>query len=301
MTGDFTHYLDIRQQRINQYLHSKLGDLPPIAPKLLEAMSYSLFNSGKRVRPVLVYASAESLGASIDELAIIDNVAGALECIHTYSLIHDDLPAMDDDELRRGLPTCHIAFDEATAILAGDGLHTLAFELLVSGTKTPPSPAIIAQLVSELARASGPTGMIAGQSIDLEAVGKQLDLAALEEMHRYKTGALIRASVIMGAIATGIASNQQLTALSEYANSIGLAFQVQDDILDVTGNADTLGKQSGADARKAKPTYVSILGLQSAKQKALELHEQALSALDIFGKDAEPLRTLSSYIINRDH
>lgn len=300
MTGDFTRYLDTRQQRINQYLREKLDDLPPIAPKLLEAMSYSLFNNGKRVRPILVYASAEALGASIDELAIIDNVAGALECIHTYSLIHDDLPAMDDDELRRGLPTCHIAFDEATAILAGDGLHTLAFELLVSEVKTPASPAIITQLVAELSRASGPSGMIAGQSIDLESVGKQLSLTALEEMHRYKTGALIRASVIMGAIATGVATDQQLAALSEYAKSIGLAFQVQDDILDVTGDADTLGKQAGADARKEKPTYVSILGLEPAKQKALELHERALSALDTFGKAAEPLRTLSSYIINRD-
>ncbi|GAB1264107.1 (2E,6E)-farnesyl diphosphate synthase [Aurantivibrio infirmus] len=300
MTGDFTSYLTTRQQRINQYLRSQLDDLPRIAPRLIEAMSYSLFNNGKRVRPILAYASAEALGAKLSDLPLIDKVAGALESIHTYSLIHDDLPAMDDDDLRRGLPTCHIAFDEATAILAGDGLHTLAFELLVSEANTVSDPAIVTKLVAELARASGPCGMIAGQSIDLDSVAKQLSLPQLEEMHRYKTGALIRASVLMGAIATGTTNEQQLRALESYANSIGLAFQVQDDILDVTGDAGTLGKQAGADARKEKPTYVSLLGLEQAKRKAAELHQRALSALEVFEESAEPLRTLSSYIINRD-
>ena len=266
----------------------------PDSTGLRAAMRYSLFNGGKRVRPTLAYSAALAITPAID-LARIDPIACALECLHSYSLVHDDLPAMDDDDLRRGKPTCHIAFSEATAILAGDGLQTLAFELLLNSDLSAETQV---QLVSRLAQASGAGGMVLGQAIDLAAVDQQLSLAQLETMHRYKTGALIRASVAMGAIAAG-ANRQQLDALDTYAAAIGLAFQVQDDILDVTADTETLGKQQGADIARNKPTYVSLLGLETARTKAAELQQQALFALNIFDSGADRLRQMADYIIQR--
>jgi geranylgeranyl pyrophosphate synthase len=266
--------------------------------QLREAMRYSLFNGGKRVRPTLAYASA--LAISGDALTthgeLLNRVACALESLHSYSLVHDDLPAMDDDDLRRGKPTCHIAFNQATAILAGDALQTFAFELL-SEAEVVDAKIQIA-LIRQLANASGVQGMVLGQAIDLAAVDKIIDLAQLENMHRHKTGALIRASVSMGATALS-ANEAQLKALDTYAAAIGLAFQVQDDILDVIADTKTLGKQQGADIARNKPTYVALLGLDGARAKAQELHQQALAALHEFGKSADYLRALSAYIIER--
>ena len=270
-----------------------LGDDPT---QLRAAMRYSLFNGGKRVRPILAYAAAEAINPQLPSAAL-DPVAAALECLHSYSLVHDDLPAMDDDDLRRGKPTCHIAFNEATAILAGDGLQTLAFELLC---QAPASAETRLRLVQTLAQASGAQGMVLGQAIDLAAVDQQLSLQQLETMHRHKTGALIRASVAMGALMAG-ASDAQLAALDQYAAAIGLAFQVQDDILDVTADTHTLGKQQGADIARNKPTYVSLLGLEAARSKARDLHQQAQDALAGLGTSAERLRQLASYIVERGH
>ena len=283
------------QQRVNDCLQQWFANADVPAPGLHEAMWYSLFGPGKRVRPLLAYAAAKAVGAVNPA---VDAVACALECIHTYSLIHDDLPAMDDDELRRGRPTCHIQFNEATAILAGDALQTAAFDMLTQLNGVSPTTAL--RLVSELAKASGAAGMVAGQAVDLAAVQQQLALAELERMHRLKTGALIRASVIMGALATEAASSEQLQALRDYADAVGLAFQVQDDILDVCGDTNALGKPQGADARLNKPTYVSLLGIDEARRKAGQLHRDALAALTDFNEHAEPLRALSSYIVARD-
>lgn len=266
--------------------------------QLREAMRYSLFNGGKRVRPTLAYSSALAISAEALNThgELLNRVACALESLHSYSLVHDDLPAMDDDDLRRGKPTCHIAFNEATAILAGDALQTFAFELL--SAKDIADAHIQLALIRQLANASGVQGMVLGQAIDLAAVDKTIDLAQLENMHRHKTGALIRASVSMGATALG-ASATQLDALDIYAAAIGLAFQVQDDILDVIADTETLGKQQGADIARNKPTYVALLGLDGARAKAQELHQQALAALNEFGASADYLRALSAYIIER--
>lgn len=295
MDTDFNSFASACRTRVDSALdqHFPAGSDPT---QLRAAMRYSLFNGGKRVRPILTYASALAINPSI-ELALLDPVACALECLHSYSLVHDDLPAMDDDDLRRGKPTCHIAFNEANAILAGDGLQTLAFDLLTQ-TELPASTQI--QLVRQLAAGSGAEGMVLGQAIDLAAVDHQLDLAQLETMHSCKTGALIRAAVAMGAIAAG-ATPTQLHALDSYAAAIGLAFQVQDDILDVTADTATLGKQQGADIARNKPTYVSLLGLDSAKAKAAELHQQAQAALLDFGDSAVHLRQLARYIVERSN
>jgi farnesyl diphosphate synthase/geranylgeranyl diphosphate synthase type II len=295
MHQPFTHFAQECRARVDNALdlYLPLADDPT---QLRAAMRYSLFNGGKRVRPILAYAAALAVRPDT-RLALIDPVAAALECLHSYSLVHDDLPAMDDDDLRRGKPTCHIAFTEATAILAGDGLQTLAFELL---TKTDFSPAIQINLIRQLAKGSGADGMVLGQAIDLAAVDHQLDLPQLETMHRHKTGALIRSSVAMGAISAG-ADEAQLAALDDYAAAIGLAFQVQDDILDVTGDTATIGKQQGADIARNKPTYVSLLGLGAAKAKADELHRHALGTLVSFGESATPLRQLASYIVERSN
>ncbi len=293
MSESFSQFAEICRQRVDVALNHYLPEQSD-PTQLLTAMRYSLFNGGKRVRPTLAYAAALTINPNVD-LADIDPIACSLECLHSYSLVHDDLPAMDDDDLRRGKPTCHIAFSEATAILAGDGLQTLAFELLTDA-KAPAELKL--QLINQLANASGAKGMVLGQAIDLSAVDKQLNLHELETMHRYKTGALIRASVAMGAIAAG-ANKSQLKALDDYASAIGLAFQVQDDILDVTADTVTLGKQQGADIARHKPTYASLLGLEAAKAKAAELHQQALAALDIFVPQALYLRQLADYIIHR--
>ncbi|SDI31623.1 farnesyl-diphosphate synthase [Pseudomonas delhiensis] len=264
--------------------------------RLYQAMRYSVVNGGKRVRPLLAYAACEALGG---DPARADGAACAVELIHAYSLVHDDLPAMDDDALRRGQPTTHIAFDEACAILAGDGLQALAFEVLADARLNPQDAGTRLAMVSALARAAGSAGMVGGQAIDLEAVGRRIDQAALETMHRHKTGALIEASVRLGALASGHADAARLEALARYAGAVGLAFQVQDDILDVESDTATLGKTQGKDQAHDKPTYPALLGLDPAKAYALALRDQALAALEGFGDGAEPLRDLARYIVER--
>ncbi|MDP9522755.1 (2E,6E)-farnesyl diphosphate synthase [Pseudomonas putida] len=264
--------------------------------RLYAAMRYSVMNGGKRVRPLLAYAACEALGAPAEQA---NGAACAVELIHAYSLVHDDLPAMDDDDLRRGQPTTHKAFDEACAILAGDGLQSLAFNALLDPGLSPQADSVRLAMVQALAKAAGPAGMVGGQAIDLGSVGLKLDQQALEFMHRHKTGALIEASVRLGALASARAEQAQLDALQVYAQAIGLAFQVQDDILDVESDTATLGKRQGADIARDKPTYPALLGLEAAKVYAIELRDQALVALQGFGEQAEPLRALARYIVER--
>ncbi len=291
-------YLKTCQQRVDLHLQALLSKAPNGAEQLNEAMKYSVFNGGKRIRPMLVLASCEALGGNLENAT---PAAAAVELIHAYSLVHDDLPAMDDDDLRRGKPTCHIAFGEATAILAGDALQTLAFEqLTLPSNNTSLSSEIQLQLVRTLAQGSGVNGMVSGQAIDLVSVGRTLNLQQLEHMHNHKTGALITASVEIGACIAG-ASPEQLHCLRKYANAIGLAFQVQDDILDVEADTETLGKTQGADQALNKPTYPSLLGLDSAKSKANDLLNAALEALNEFDDRATPLRDLARYIVQRTH
>ncbi|NAS61907.1 geranyl transferase [Pseudomonas syringae pv. actinidiae] len=270
----------------------------PELSRLYEAMRYSVMNGGKRVRPLLAYAACEALGGVAEDA---NGAACAVELIHAYSLVHDDLPAMDDDDLRRGQPTTHKAFDEACAILAGDGLQSLAFTALLAPHLSSRDAETRLQMVSTLAAAAGPAGMVGGQAIDLGSVGLKLDQAALEYMHRHKTGALIEASVRLGALASGQADQARLDALQVYARAVGLAFQVQDDILDVESDTATLGKRQGADIARDKPTYPALRGLDAAKGYALELRDQALAALSLFDAAAEPLRELARYIVERRH
>ncbi len=280
--------------------------------RLTEAMRYSTLLGGKRIRPCLVYASALALNGAPDgalnstsnsttgiTTAATDAAACAVELMHCYSLIHDDLPAMDNDDLRRGQPTLHKAFDEATAILAGDALQSLSLQVLCEQPQLRPDLAL--RMVTLLTRAGGCAGMIAGQGIDLESVGKALTLTQLENMHRLKTGALISASVELGALSAGCDDEQVLTALRHYAACIGLAFQVQDDILDVVSDTGTLGKTQGADQALNKPTYVSLLGLESARAKARELVAEACSALQTIDGDTTMLEAIASFITNRSH
>lgn len=292
----FAAYQQRSQQRVDAALERLFQEPASDLERLYAAMRYSVINGGKRVRPLLVYAACESLGG---DLAQADGAACAVELIHAYSLVHDDLPAMDDDDLRRGQPTTHIAFDEACAILAGDALQSLAFEVLGSDAGNPADAALRLRMLATLSRAAGPAGMVGGQAIDLAAVGIKIDQQALERMHRHKTGALIEASVVLGAMASGKASAIQLNALQQYAQSIGLAFQVQDDILDVESDTATLGKTQGKDEANDKPTYPALLGLEAAKAYALELRDQALAALRDFDERAEPLRQLAEFIVAR--
>jgi geranylgeranyl pyrophosphate synthase len=303
-------YLQQSRQRINVALEQQLGnfnspftdvDTRPHSSRLQQAMAYSLLNGGKRVRAILVYAAADAITDSTQSPAMaanLDKVACALEMMHAYSLIHDDLPAMDDDDLRRGQPSCHKAFDEATAILAGDALQARAVEILAELSDCEAATSL--RLIKLLVNAAGQQGMVAGQAIDLYAVDKTIDINHLEALHRLKTGALIRAAIAMGATLAA-ASHSQLQALDRYGAAIGLAFQVQDDILDIEGDTATLGKNQGADIARNKPTYPSLLGIDGARQKAQQLHQQALSALNDFTGGADPLRQLSAYIISRNH
>ena len=273
--------------------------LPPASgpgETLFAAMRYSVFNGGKRVRPALCFAAAEAV-AGIDSNTA--RVAAAVEMIHAYSLIHDDLPAMDNDDLRRGKPTCHIQFDEATAILAGDGLQSLAFQQLTDLEDIP--AATVVELVALLSRLGGCGGMVTGQAIDLAATATELNLEQLKTMHAHKTGALIEASVVMGALATAKASPEQLVALTDFSRAIGLAFQIQDDILDVESSTEMLGKQQGSDITNQKSTYTSILGLEQARSEAAALYQKSMQALDIFGDRANDLRTIADFIVNRNH
>ncbi|WP_230425643.1 polyprenyl synthetase family protein [Spartinivicinus ruber] len=289
------------QQRTNQLLGHLLAEHPNTAPYLTKAINYSLNQGGKRLRPLLTFATCVGLGGN---LADADPAAVAIECIHTYSLIHDDLPAMDDDALRRGQPTCHIAFDEATAILAGDALQTLAFEAIATDEWFPncklPPPTKLKQ-IQVLATASGMNGMVAGQSIDLCSVGKQLTLNELETMHQCKTGALIKASVQLGVLASGQVEQHIWQQLNQFADAVGLAFQIQDDILDIESDTETLGKMQGADIANDKPTYPAIMGLAQAKQKAQQLTENALAILAPLGEASDPLKQLALLITQRNH
>ena len=261
-----------------------------------QACSYVLTNGGKRIRPTLVYAAAQALGHK-GHGTDLDHVACALEMIHTYSLVHDDLPAMDDDDLRRGRPSCHKAFNEATAILAGDALQAWAFELLADAPGFNAAQRVA--LIKSLAKAAGLQGMVGGQAMDIAATNTNVKLQQLQSMHAFKTGAIIRAALTMGGIAAN-ASAAQLSALDTYGTHIGLAFQVVDDILDVEGNAETLGKTQGKDSKANKPTYVSLMGLDGAKKESQRLLQAALEALGKFGVSADSLRGLAHYIIARD-
>jgi farnesyl diphosphate synthase len=292
MTNDFIAQY---QSRVEQYLVNTLPSDALEPMRLHQAMHYSVLGGGKRIRPLLVYATGHFFATSLDKL---DASAMAVELIHCYSLVHDDLPAMDNDDLRRGKPTCHKAFDEATAMLAGDALQAEAFALLADDKTNDASQRV--DLLSTLGRACGSLGMAGGQAIDLGAVDQLLNLAQLEKMHRLKTGALIEASVLMGAI-VGQADSKQFAALQEFAQLIGLTFQIQDDILDVEGSTEQLGKQQGADSALNKPTYPGILGLQKAKELAQVNYDKALSCIADFGAAADQLRQVADYIIRRDH
>jgi farnesyl diphosphate synthase/geranylgeranyl diphosphate synthase type II len=264
-------------------------------PRLLEAMRYSTLAGGKRVRPVLVYATGEALGAPLE---LLDCAAAAVELIHVYSLVHDDLPAMDDDDLRRGRPTCHRAFDEATAILTGDALQARAFEILTHSSAQIAAHARL-EMLRVLADAIGTRGMAGGQAIDLEAVKQPMDETALERMHRQKTGALIQASVLLGAISAGCQEGAERAALAEFGAEIGLAFQIQDDILDVEGTTATLGKRAGADAHLVKPTYPAVLGLDQARARAQLRRDRAIAALAPLGPTFAHLREFSHFLVAR--
>jgi len=285
------------EQQLDLALHTFLDGAHNIEPRLQQAMRYSLFNGGKRIRPALVYLSAELCGGGAEQA---DPAAAAIEAIHSYSLVHDDLPAMDDDELRRGKPTCHIAFDEATAILAGDALQCFAFELL-SAEHPLLSAATRLQLVWILSRASGGAGMVAGQAFDLCHVGQPLTLEQLQAMHAHKTGALITAALELGACAAGCQDAATLERLRRYGDLIGLAFQIKDDLLDIEGDTATLGKPQGSDLAQHKPTYPALLGLEGARARLAQLHADAQETLAPFGARAQMLQALADYIVTRDH
>ncbi|QSP96181.1 (2E,6E)-farnesyl diphosphate synthase [Marinobacter salinisoli] len=288
-------FLDSCQTRIDEELNRCL-DRSSASDRLLEAMRYSVLGGGKRVRPALCLGAARAMGHTSDNALV---PACALELIHAYSLIHDDLPAMDDDDLRRGRPTTHIAFDEATAILAGDALQTLAFGWLADAGDFAAQTRL--SMIRELARASGHCGMVGGQAIDLESVGQTLTLAQLESMHRHKTGALIEASVTLGALSSGEASAAKVNALTEYAKALGLAFQVQDDLLDIEGDTQVIGKPQGSDAARDKPTYPALLGVAGAREHLDAQLNHALHSLEDFGPEADPLRAMANYIVARTH
>jgi len=282
------------QGRINNKLESRLQDLSDIAPSLKQAMQYGLLIGGKRVRPFLTYAAGQMLGAQESDL---DACAMALECIHAFSLIHDDLPAMDDDDLRRGKPTVHKAFDEATAILAGDALLTLAFEILTDPITHEDAEVRVA-LVRSLAQAAGAAGMVGGQMIDLISEGENLDQVAISRLQQLKTGALIAFSVEAGGLMGGATVIEQ-NALAGYARDLGIAFQIADDLLDVTASAEAMGKATGKDADAGKATLVSIMGIERATQQAQALADQAIAQLSQFGDRASLLRAVAHFAINR--
>lgn len=290
---DHPSELSAWQARIEQVLDDLLPPASQDPGILHQAMRYSTLGSGKRFRPVLVYATGKSLDLAMEQL---DPIAAAVELIHAYSLIHDDLPTMDDDDLRRGRPTCHRAFDEATAILAGDALQALAFEVLTSGLAASRSGLAV---VNEIARACGSNGMAGGQALDLKAVGRQLDDGELKEMHRLKTGALIRASITTPCLLAET-DRQTFSYLARYGECIGLAFQIRDDILDVAGNSALTGKNTLADAALDKPTFVSVLGLAESLRQAENLRDQALSSLDHVPGDTATLAWLAEYVVSRD-
>lgn len=290
-------YVKACQERVESELERWLpaADQPPT--RLHEAMRYAALGGGKRVRPTLVYAAGEAIGVEPSHLG---GAACAVELIHAYSLVHDDLPAMDDDDLRRGRPTCHKAFDDATAILAGDALQTLAFHVLATDAKLAGSPASRLAMVSALAHASGSRGMAGGQALDLAAEGQDIDLVMLENIHIHKTGALIRACVQMATLASDEPESDRADRLDHYAKCLGLAFQIRDDVLDVEGDTETIGKTSGQDDAHDKATYPALMGISAAREAAENLVDEALTSLAPFDDCADPLRRLAKYIVQRD-
>ncbi|WP_159564928.1 (2E,6E)-farnesyl diphosphate synthase [Budvicia diplopodorum] len=297
----FSQLQSAYRHRVNTALEGYINALPYNQAPLVDAMRYGALLGGKRLRPFLVYATGEMLGLSLNNL---DVPAAAIECIHAYSLIHDDLPAMDDDDLRRGQPTCHVKFGEAHAILAGDALQTLAFSILCDADMPAVSVTSRLAMVSELALSSGAAGMCVGQALDLEAEKRKIDLSELERIHRHKTGALIRSSIRLAALAAGEHGKAALPLLDRYANAIGLAFQVQDDILDIVGATEKTGKRQGADIQHEKSTYPALLGLEKAQEKALALYQEAMDSLSLLASQSyntDSLEALAGFIIERDN
>jgi len=294
----FRAQLESWQARMESALASRLPGREVVPSRLHEAMRYSVLGGGKRIRPALVFAAARAVGRTEDE---VEGAACAVELIHVYSLVHDDLPAMDDDDLRRGRPTVHKAYDEATGVLVGDALQTLAFHVLSKDPSLPSSPATRLRLVELLADASGSFGMAGGQAIDLEAQGRRLNLAQVEEMHSRKTGALIRVSVMMAAACASSLDSRVHEALAGFAAPIGLAFQIQDDLLDVLGDVTTLGKATGADSERSKPTHPAIIGIEASQERVRLLHAQALESLAPLGARADLLRSLADWLLARHY
>ena len=290
----FQDWIAAHSERTESALDRLLDSAQTTPHRLHEAMRYAAQGGGKRIRPLLVYAAGQ-LGDSKDNAEVLDAATVAIECIHAYSLVHDDLPCMDNDDLRRGRPTVHKAFDEATALLVGDALQTRAFEILANANGDASNRL---RMISALAAASGSRGMAGGQAIDLESVGKKLDLAGLQQMHAMKTGALLACAVELGGIAVNLNANQ-LAQLQKYSIALGLAFQIVDDVLDATADSQTLGKTAGKDAANDKPTYVTLMGLDYAQKQAKELQETAISSLDSFGEKAQALKHLALLVVNR--
>jgi farnesyl diphosphate synthase len=289
----FDNWIRIHTERTESALESLLDPINANPKRLHEAMRYAAQGGGKRIRPLLVYAAGE-LGEDVNQEAL-DSAAVAIECIHAYSLVHDDLPCMDNDDLRRGRPTVHKAFDEATALLVGDALQTRAFEVL---SHAQCDAHIRLAMIAALANASGSRGMAGGQAIDLESIGKKLDLAGLKQMHAMKTGALLSCSVTLGGMIAQLNASQ-LLQLKQYSEALGLAFQIVDDVLDATADSQTLGKTAGKDAANDKPTYVTLMGLDYAKKAAKDLHEKAIASLESFGAKAQALQDLALLVVNR--
>ncbi len=294
MSADFSSWAAERQAAFEEILRHVLPQSDVSPQRLHQAMRYAVLDGGKRVRPLLAFAAGEMTGADV---ARVNIVAASVELIHAYSLVHDDMPCMDDDVLRRGKPTCHVQYDEATALLVGDSLQTLAFQLLTEH-RLSDGPQQQMAMIRLLASASGSRGMAGGQAIDLDSIGKSLTLPELENMHIHKTGALIRAAVLLGA-QCGTVSPVQLARLDHYAKCVGLAFQVVDDVLDSEADTATLGKTAGKDADNDKPTYVTLLGVAAAREMANNLHREALESLAEFGDAAQRLRELADFIVLR--
>jgi geranylgeranyl pyrophosphate synthase len=294
----FPEVLKTWQARMEVALAARLPAPEEVPSRLHQAMRYSVLGGGKRIRPALVFATARTLGMSD---AQVEAIACAIEFVHVYSLVHDDLPAMDDDDLRRGRPTCHKAYDEATAILTGDALQSLAFQVLACDAALTATPAMRLRLIALLGEASGTSGMAGGQAIDLAVQGMRLEIGQVEDMHARKTGALIRASVLMPAICLPGLEKHLYEALAGFVGPIGLAFQIQDDLLDVLGDATTLGKAAGADSERAKPTHPAVLGVEASQKRVRLLHAQALQSLTPFAGRAAPLRALADWLLARSY